>query len=488
VTVAKNAARSSRPSHLKLRLAKLATPVSLATFIFCPLLLLLPVLFRLNGKPHANWQQFLGRFHPLVVHLPIGFLVLLPLLEIVGRKRPALREAAGFVLLLAFVSCLGAVTLGYLLAYGSGDQGATVVRHMWGGITLTIGVLFCLLTRPSWFATEVSRVYSVMLAIVLLLLAWTAHQGGSLTHGSSYLTEYLPASLQRFTMMGRTKADDGSFYARHINPIFDANCVGCHGESKVQGGLRLDSFSSLMKGGKDGRVITAGRPGDSILLQRITLPTDDKHFMPAEGHPPLNAEEIRWIGTWIEQGASPTMTSLQGIFFAEALKDPPIAPVGDYSSLIVEIHQMQNGQGAKLLPVSSKPSDGLVLHTVDVASSFGDAQLAQFQKFAPYIVEVELGRTSVTDASFDTLSTFTNLRAIHLEGTAITGAKTSRLTILPHLVYINLSGTKMTKEAAADLASMKNLRHVYLFNTPAQPAPAAAPSGVAQNSAAGAKL
>jgi len=114
--------------------------------------------------------------------------------------------------------------------------------------------------------------------------------------------------------------------------------------------------------------------------------------------------------------------------------------------------------------------------------------LAQFQKFAPYIVEVELGRTSVTDASFDTLSTFTNMRAIHLEGTAITGAKTSRLTILPHLVYINLSGTKMTKEAAADLASMKNLRHVYLFNTPAQPAPAAAPSGVAQNSAAGAKL
>jgi mono/diheme cytochrome c family protein/uncharacterized membrane protein len=473
---------------LKLHLAKLATPVSLATFIFCTLLLLLPVLFRLNGKPHANWQQFFGRFHPLVVHLPIGFLVLLPLLEIVGRKRPALREAAGFVLLLAFVSCLGAIALGYLLAYGSGDQGATVVRHMWGGITLTIGVLFCLLTRPSWFATEVSRVYPVMLAIVLLLLAWTAHQGGSLTHGSNYLTEYLPAPLQRFTMMSPAKVDNGSFYAQHIHPIFDANCVSCHGESKIQGGLRLDSYSLLMNGGKDGRVIAAGKPNESILLQRITLPTDDKRFMPAEGHPPLSAEQIRWIRAWIEQGASPTATSPQGIVFAEAPKDTPIVPVGDYSNLMGEIHQMQSGQGAKLLPVSSRPSDGLVLHTVDAASSFGDAQLAQFQKFAPYIVEVELGRTNVTDASFDMLSTFKNLRAIHLEGTAITGAKISRLTILPHLVYINLSGTKMTKEAAAHLASMKNLRHVYLFNTPAQPAPAAAPSGVAQNSPAGAKL
>jgi mono/diheme cytochrome c family protein len=357
---------------------------------------------------------------------------------------------------------------------------------MWGGITLTIGVLFCVLTRPSWLATEVSRVYPVLLAIVLLLLVWTAHQGGSLTHGSNYLTEYLPAPLQRFTMMGRTKADDGSFYARHINPIFDANCVSCHGESKVQGGLRLDSFSSLMKGGKDGRVIIAGKPGNSVLLQRITLPTGDKHFMPAEGHPSLNSEEIRWIRTWIEQGASPTMTSLQGIFFAEAPKDPPIVPVGDYNSMMVEIHQMQSGQGAKLLSVSSRPSDGLVLHTVDVASSFGDAQLAQFQKFAPYIVEVELGRTNITDASFDTLSKFTNLRAIHLEGTAITGAGISKLTTLPHLVYINLSGTKMTKEAAAQLASMRNLRHVYLFNTPAQPVPDV-PSSVALNSAAGAK-
>ena len=73
------------------------------------------------------------------------------------------------------------------------------------------------------------------------------------------------------------------------------------------------------------------------------------------------------------------------------------------------------------MPVSAKPSDGLILYTVDAASSFGDAQLAQFQKFAPYIVEAELGRTAVTDASFDTLKQFTHLRALHLEETQITG-------------------------------------------------------------------
>jgi len=454
----------------------LATPASLATILFSALLLSLPLLFHMDGKQHANWQQFLGRFHPLTVHLPIGFLVLLPLLEIVGRKRPALREAAGFVLLLAFLSALGALMLGYLLAYGSGAHGATVVHHMWGGIALTIGVLVCLHARRTWLAGNAPHLYPVLLTAILLLLVYTAHQGGSLTYGSNYLTQYLPVPLQRFTTLGQTKADDGSFYSKHIHPIFDSNCVSCHGESKVQGGLRLDSYVELMKGGKDGVVIVASKPASSILFQRITLPTDNKLFMPAEGHPPLSAEEIHWIKTWIEQGASSTATSLSGITFAETPKDPPISPVDDYSSLMDEIHQMQNGQGAKLMTVSSKPSDGLVLQTVNIAPSFGDAQLAQFQKFAPYIVEVELGRTAVTDASFDTLSKLPNLRAIHLEGTTVTGAGISKLAALQHLVYINLSGTRLTKENAAQLNTLKNLRHTYLFNTPAQPvvpAPAA---------------
>ncbi len=122
---------------------------------------------RLDGRPHADWQQFLGRFHPLAVHLPIGLIVLVPLLEIAGRFRPALREAAGFVLKLAFISCLGALTLGFLLAYGGGDAGVGVTRHMWGGIALTISVLLCLLARPWWTSGSVPRVYPLMLACVL---------------------------------------------------------------------------------------------------------------------------------------------------------------------------------------------------------------------------------------------------------------------------------------------------------------------------------
>lgn len=438
-------------------------------------LVLLPWIVRLDGKQHASWEQFLGRFHPLAIHIPIGLLVLVPVLEIVGKTRAALREAAGFVLGLSLLGCLGALTLGFLLAHGSGDAGTGVTRHMWGGIVLTIGVMICALARPWWVTGSVERVYPALLTITLLTLLWTAHQGGSLTYGSGYLTEYMPGPVRRILLVDLRQtngAANGSFYAAHINPILDANCVSCHGSSKTRGGLRLDSYEELMRGGKDGPVIVPGKPQASLLLTRVTLPPDHKGFMPAEGKPPLKPEEIAWLRAWVMQGASASATSLAGITI-DTPKDLPLQPVGDYSALMPQIRQMEQGLGAKLLPVSQKPSDGLVLYTVDVASSFGDAQLAQFLKFAPYIVEVELSRTAVTDASFATLAQFTHLRAIHLDGTAVTGNGLAKLTGLTQLTYLNLSGTKVTEAALKPLKTMTNLHHLYLYNTPAQPAPAA---------------
>ena len=456
-----------------------------AALVLSMLLLALPAIIRLDGKTHADWLQFLGRFHPLAVHLPIGLIVLVPVLELAGAFRQALREAAGFVLWLALLACLGSLVLGYCLAYGGGDTGATVTRHMWGGITLCIGLTLCLLARPSWLTEAVPRVYPLMLSVVMLTLLWTAHQGGSLTHGSNYLTQYMPAPLKRWTaVLSVSAANPDSFYAKQIHPILDANCVSCHGGSKTEAKLRLDSYDSLIKGGQDGPVIVPGNAEKSMLLERISLPPDNKHFMPAEGRPALKPDEIASIRAWIQQGASPSTRTIAGFTRPEQAKELPPPPVGDYSKWMNEIQQMQQAQGAKLVPVSSKPSDGLILSTVDVAGNFGDTQLAQFEKFGPYIVEANLARTAVTDASFETLSKFANLRALHLEGTAVTGNGLAKLAGLSQLAYLNLSDTKVTSAAVSGLKAMPHLRHVYLFNTPAQPLPPAdaAQSGVTDSS------
>ena len=453
------------------RRARLIPRVWIGTVCAGILIVLLPLVFPLDGKPHADWLQFLGRFHPLLVHLPIGLIVLLPLLEFAGTKRQSLREAAGFVLQIALVTCVAAILFGLLLAYGSGEIGTTVTRHMRGGIVLAIELLLCLAVRRSWLAVQ-PRWYFTLLTAVLITLAWTAHHGGSLTHGSDYLTRYMPPTLKKVLAPSAVSSHPKSFFARHIYTVLDTKCVACHGTNKEQGGLRLDSYESLMAGGKDGIVIAPRNPDGSLLLKKVTLPPSDPHFMPAEGRTPLTPDEIARIRAWVLQGASPDAANVPGMFVAEDQEEAP-PPVGDYSAFMGEIRQMQQSQGAKLVPVSANPSDGLILRTTDVAGSFDDAQLARFLKFAPFIVEAELGRTAVTDAGIETLSQFKNLRAVHLEGTAVSGRTLAKLSSLSQLTYLNLSGTRVTNDAVAPLKGQSNLRHLYLFNTPAEPASAA---------------
>ena len=116
------------------------------------------------------------------------------------------------------------------------------------------------------------------------------------------------------------------------------------------------------------------------------------------------------------------MKSLAGIDVPEPFREEPVPQVGDYSKLMGEISQTAKSAGVTLVPVSKNLGDGLILNTVDAGPKFGDAQLAGLVRFAPYIVEAELGRTSVTDGSFATLGKFGHLRALHLEGTSVTGA------------------------------------------------------------------
>src|SRR5579864_6381411 len=58
------------------------------------------------------------------------------------------------------------------------------------------------------------------------------------------------------------------FYANRVVPILQTNCLKCHDEM-ASGGLRLDSYALIRKGGQDGPVIVPGDPDASLLIQAI---------------------------------------------------------------------------------------------------------------------------------------------------------------------------------------------------------------------------
>src|SRR4029077_12476977 len=81
-----------------------------------------------DGLEHGELSQFVGRFHPLVVHLPIALLLLVALLESAGaiQRWNHLRVSTCFVLALSAISVLISVFLGWLLAWSGGYEGKLV--------------------------------------------------------------------------------------------------------------------------------------------------------------------------------------------------------------------------------------------------------------------------------------------------------------------------------------------------------------------------
>lgn len=102
-------------------------------------------------------------------------------------------------------------------------------------------------------------------------------------------------------------------------PIFEAKCNNCHNEDKSKGGLRMDTYALLVQGGDGGAGLVAGKPDDSLALQRIVLPEDDDEHMPPEGKEQMTAEETALFRWWIQEGASETLR-VDDAKFPEGLK------------------------------------------------------------------------------------------------------------------------------------------------------------------------
>jgi len=91
-------------------------------------------------------------------------------------------------------------------------------------------------------------------------------------------------------------------FARDIKPLLEEQCVGCHGETKQKGKLRLDTREGLMRGGEDGKVIVEGKSAESGLIHDVARLVEDLE-MPPKKENALNVQQIGMLRAWIDAGA-----------------------------------------------------------------------------------------------------------------------------------------------------------------------------------------
>jgi WD40 repeat protein len=92
-------------------------------------------------------------------------------------------------------------------------------------------------------------------------------------------------------------------YERDVEPILLNKCSFCHSGNVKEGKLDLGSFEGLMKGGKRGGPVVAGKSAESLLC-KLSGKTQ-KPFMPPRGEEPLTPEELAVFKLWVDQGARP---------------------------------------------------------------------------------------------------------------------------------------------------------------------------------------
>jgi uncharacterized membrane protein len=426
---------------------------------------------------------FIGRLHPLLVHLPIGILLLAILLEALSMRRDyaGLKPAADLSLLLGMCSAVLSCGTGWLLSRAGDYDPGLVVVHQWLAISLTIvsaGLYFVVRGRVigRWWE-------AALMGVVVVLLILTGHWGGSLTHGPGFLTAGLAPEAAQPTLRPVADIRSAVVYSSMVEPVLHDNCYGCHSAVRVKGGLRLDGPDRILRGGKDGRVIVPGESAASLLVKRIGLPLDDEHHMAPKEKRQLTPVEIRLLRWWIDNGASfdksvgglPPDTGMAAVWQAfhmgmagpvvsgaivnVADSDLPMGPAPQAPALAV---QRLRAAGALVLPIAQGSN---YLEVDCVSDTVGQEALKAIPMLRDQLVLLKCSWVRGGDQLVDAAAACPRLVRLWLDHTAITGTNLGELRGLANLKYLNLTGTAVRAGDVERLKGMPKIAELYLYHT-----------------------
>ena len=477
---------SAPPARRSLRSAVLLSGVAAA-----PALLMLT-----EHTPWAWLAPFLGRYHPVVLHFPVALLVLAALLEVIRTARPGARGIPlSLVMFFASASAVTAMALGWLLMHADAVKGPLVHRHMQGGIALAIlsvlTLFTCLLAESGVERRAVPWIYRGLLIATCALLVRTAHDGGAITHGEDFLDEYAPwhkaKPHQAFLFPVNKPLAQWDIYAHVVAPILQERCSECHKARNVRGGLELESWAAIQRGGKDGPVLTAGAPEKSLLFQRINLPLEHQEHMPPRRRAQPSPEEMALLRRWIALGA-PEKGTLAAVHLdsrllsvvgqlpallrsgspaaenADSREIDPVAVAKLRAGLAAEVARLQ-AKYPNIITYESRQSADLCLNAAPLGRNFGDEDLVVLAPLRDRIVWADLSGTAVTDRSAPAVGALRSLRVLKLANAAVGDSFVAALASLQQLESLNIYDTSVTPAAMSGFGRLHAIRRIYVAST-----------------------
>jgi len=454
----------------------------------------------MNLLLQADSTLFLGRFHSLAVHLPIGFLVLAALLYVISRfsKTETLQKPIPIILFFGALGAIASVVLGWFLSEEGGYPENTIFWHQWLGIAVA-----CFSTGswlwikgffgktkskdPAQLSNEVESVSNHkkslgwILGILVLLVSITGHLGGNLTHGEDYLFVYAPEALRSLMwnedaeketrFLFPEEPDSVLLFGNIIHQVLIEKCSSCHDEVTKKGGFLLTTTEGLLEGGENGAVLQAGSPMSSELFKRISMDPSSRKFMPTKGTP-LSYSETMLLKFWIQEGMPFEMRitddripeELKLILqneYALVTERKPIYEKEQIEAVSPEILIELRGLGFRVQALS-EANNFLEVVSIDSMSA---EKITALLEVKGQITWLDLSNSGIKDEWLQPLSQFEKLTRLNLNSNPVSDSALSNLKKLVYLESILLHSTQVSDEGVKQLLGQKNLQRIYVWNT-----------------------
>ena len=411
--------------------------------------------------------QAFGRLHPVLLHLPIGLLLVTTILIFARRyfEGNSMDDLVSFLLHFTALTASFTTIMGLLLSLEGAFSADQLWLHKWLGVALSFLCWSLLMVKNN------AKVLKPLGLAGVVILIFTGHFGAGLTHGEDFVFAPLQTEEPRIT---RVITDSSAVFYAAIEPIFESKCFGCHNDKKAKGKLILTSLETIAKGGKNGDLWKPNDAAHSLIVKRLSLPLESKEHMPPKDKAQLAEDEIQFISLWINAGAD-TNKKLNELTEDDTLKQLASVIIPRYQQPLENkpLYTFEFAPPEKILKLSTPNrtvfqiarNEPAVQANFYLRQTYQKKYLEELVNIKEQLISVNLSNMPVEDADLKTIAKFNNLEVLNLNNTKVKGKGFKELASLSKLRSLSLSGADIPASVLQDLGSCKNLEEVFLWNT-----------------------